>query len=218
MDRVVLKVSQRSERGKGEVKQLRQKGLTPAVVYGELGNEVISVDTIDFENILKNHRTLGSIVFNIEFDASGKNRATVVREIQRHPLNGQILNIDFKEVSMKEKIVSQVPLVTKGDSVGIQAGGVLEQHMWEIHVRCLPTQIPDEYKVDISHLNIGDFLHVSDLPQDGDIEVSEAPKELILAIGTPRKATEFDTEEGEEAPSEPEVTGQKNAAEDESAE
>ena len=219
MDRIALEVVQRNARGKKDVKQLRRKGFVPAVVYGNLGNDVFSVDSVIFENILKQHRTFGSIVFSLEFDGSSKDRLAIVREVQRHPLTGQMLNIDFKEISMKEKIVSKVSLIATGNAPGVQMGGILEQHMWEISVCCLPGQIPDEYKVDISELNVGDFVYVADIPRNENIEIIDDDKELILAIVSPRKATPEEEADvpGEGGVAEPEVTKQKSVTEKESS-
>ena len=211
MKNVLLKVKGREATGSSKSKHLRASGLIPAVVYGAQGTEVISVDNHSLADILKHHRTAGSVVLTLEFDAGLPSRSAIIQEMQRHPLTFEILNVDFKEISLKENLVSKVPVVTKGDSPGVQVGGVLEQHLWEIKVSCLPMDIPEEFRIDISTLDVGDFLHVRDLPLSGKVRIEENPKEMVLAIIAPRKENEDET--SEEAPKELEVTSERKSDE-----
>ncbi|OED34319.1 hypothetical protein AB834_06795 [PVC group bacterium (ex Bugula neritina AB1)] len=218
MKNVILEVKKRNEKGKKEVKNLRKEGLTPAVLYGTSGNEVISIDTVEFENVLSHSSSVGSLLFELKGGDLFDTRLTVVREIQEHPLTHKILNVDFQEISMKEKMVFTLPISLVGEEDATSLGGVLEQHMWEIKVRALPESVPSKYKVDISGMKMGEFLHVSDLPSDENVEVSEDAKELILAVVAPRKDSDDSAVEDEEVGAkEPEVTRQKAELKEETA-
>ena len=205
MDKVILKAEKRQAGGSSSAKVLRSEGFVPSVVYGTKGNEVISVKTHDVEYILNHHKSFGNFVVSLEFEDKKENRLTMIQEIQQHPLTGGLLNIDFKEVSMEEKVESMVSVVPKGDCEGIKLGGVLEQHMWDIKIKCLPMDMPEEYRVDITNLQIGQIIHVSDLPVQGSIEILETSTEIVLAIIAPRTDSDSD-EENTEGPTEPIVS------------
>jgi large subunit ribosomal protein L25 len=113
---------------------------------------------------------------------------------------------------LKERVVSKVPVVTKGDSPGVQVGGVLEQHLWEIKISCLPMDIPEDFRIDVSTLNVGDFLHVSDLSPPEKVTIEESPTDMVLAIIAPRKENEGET--SEDLPSELEVTSERKSNEE----
>lgn len=206
MDKVILKVEKRQAGGSGAAKNLRKDGRVPGVVYGTQGHEIVSVNTHDLETILSHHRSIGSFFLDLEFADAKDNRTVVIQELQHHPLSGALLNIDFKEVSMKVKIETKIPLVAKGDSEGLKAGGVLEQHMWDIKIVCLPTDMPEEFRVDITDLQIGQLVHVSDLESPEGVEIVDSSEDLVLAIIAPRTTDESSEDESDEdAPKEPEV-------------
>ena len=209
MDSIVLNINLRDQKGSNSVRKVRKNGLTPAVVYGNFGNKVIAVDTVDFESTIKKYKSINTIVFDLKCKEDDSSILSIISEIQRHPLTNEIYNIDFKEVSLKEKVAVDVPLVTYGDCVGIKLGGILEQHMWSISIECLPNAIPEEYRVDISALTVGDFLHVSELPEQEGINIVSNEKDLVLAIVASRKSLSAEATE-ESSSTEPEVTKQKN--------
>lgn len=110
---------------------------------------------------------------------------------------------------MDEKIVVTVPLVLVGDAPGVKAGGVLQQLLREIEVQCLPLDIPENIEVDISGLEIGSSISVSDIETGDKLEVVTAPEEVIATVTVPADITEEETGEGEEESAEPEVIGEE---------
>jgi len=118
--------------------------------------------------------------------------------------------VDFQVLHKGEKVIVEVPVVLKGEPVGLKKGGVMEQLIRELEVRAVPAKLPSAIEVDVSHLDIGDAIHVRDLQVEEGVEILEDPEQTVVTILAPKKAAEEEEappEEGEaaagEAPSEP---------------
>jgi large subunit ribosomal protein L25 len=207
---ITLEVKPRAETGKGPASRYRAAGLVPAVFYGPAVEPLsLLVDAKQMSQAL--HTEAGAnVLINLRVD--GTSRLTVPREIQRHPIRGTILHVDFVNVARDQKISAQVPVQTVGESHGVKEGGVLDQHTHEVEVEAFPTDIPSAIEVDITALGIGDTLHVSDLKAPAGVEVLTPEDQMLVAVIEARvtdvevadaaEAAEAAAEAGEEAASE----------------
>lgn len=185
---ITLDVKPRTETGKGPASRYRASGLVPAVFYGPAAEPVsLLVDAKQMSQAL--HTEAGGNVL-INLNVEGTSRLTVAREVQRHPIRGTILHVDFVNVARDRKIEAQVPLHLVGDSHGVHEGGVLDQHMHELHVEAVPTDIPTAIEVDISGLGIGDSLHASDVKAPSRVEILTPGEEMIAAVIESRVVSE----------------------------
>ena len=208
-----LKGARRSEVGKGVARKLRVDGRIPAVYYGR-GEEPIPlvVGLRELEDVI--HRAEGSNVIvdlKVEGDA-GADRKALIREIQRDPVAGSILHLDLQHILLTERIVVEVPIVLVGTPIGVKdGGGILEHLLREVEVECLPTDIPSKLEVEVSALNIGDSLHVSDIQAERVVIRTEADR-AIAAVVPPTILEEVKPAE-EAAPAEPELVKEKKEEE-----
>jgi len=194
----------RTGTGKGVARSLRRKGRIPAVLYGpELDGTVhLSVDAHDAELLFRSVSVENTII-NLEVEngtgsAAGRYR-TLVREVQTHPWKGSLLHVDFLRVRRGVTVDLMVPVRLVGTPVGVEMGGVLEQVVHDLPVRCTPGSIPDAVEVDVSRLAIGDSLTVGDIELGAGVEVTvESGRTLCSLAG--RRITEDDEAEEEEDP------------------
>ncbi len=196
-DQVSLSVDVRAKSGKKVAKQLRYRGQLPAVVYGENAASVAcSVDYRALSDLLKAHGRNAII----SLSAGDGSQSTIIKDIQYHPVRGEILHVDFHRIDLTRKIVVDVPVHATGSAVGVRIGeGILEQMLHEIEVECLPTDIPDHIAVDVSALEIGDSLHVSDIVLDGDdLSIVTDSDRTMFAVAAPALVIEEEEEEDEE--------------------
>ena len=179
-----LQGERRTGVGKGVARKLRQAGRIPAVYYGR-GEEPIPlvVGLKDLQDVIE--RAEGSnVIVDLKVDGSGSaDRKALIREIQRDPVGGHILHLDLQHISLTERIVVEVPIVLLGIATGVKdGGGILEHLLREVEVECLPTDIPSRLEVDVSALNIGDSLHVSDLKADRVEIITEADRAIATVV------------------------------------
>ncbi len=196
-DQISLNVDVRAKSGKKVAKQLRYRGQLPAVVYGENAASVAcSVDYRALSDLLKAHGRNAII----SLSAGDGSQSTIIKDIQYHPVRGEILHVDFHRIDLTRKIVVDVPVQATGSAVGVRIGeGILEQMLHEIEVECLPTDIPDHIAVDVSALEIGDSLHVSDIVLDGDdLSIVTDSDRTMFAVAAPALVIEEEEEEDEE--------------------
>jgi large subunit ribosomal protein L25 len=197
LDNIDLKAQVRTTKGNGPARAMRREGWIPAVLYGpKTDPSMISIEARDLENILK-YGSIGRRIINLEIDGVKAARATMVKEMQTHPISQSVLHIDFYEVDMARKIKVNVPVTTTGVSSGVELGGMLQIIRRELEVYCLPNAIPQEISIDISELDIGDSVHVDDIETKGDVEIPFDVNFTVLTILSPKKAEEED-EEAEE--------------------
>src|SRR6266513_649731 len=160
---VKLTAERRTAIGRSAVRKLKAAGSVPAVIYGAKDKpEALQVSKRDI-NALLSHAAGENIL--VELEIAGKSRLALVQEVQHAPLGGAILHVDFHAVSMDEKIQADVPLEPTGTANGVKnMGGLLEQNLRSLAIECLPRDLPDVLKVDVSALNIGDAIHVREIP------------------------------------------------------
>ncbi|MDP3731852.1 MAG: 50S ribosomal protein L25 [Candidatus Omnitrophota bacterium] len=222
MEEIILEIQPREELGKNKVKDLRGKGFIPAVVYAEgKKSQAIKISHRQLWQLIHQHR-LESMVINLKMqeDKKQKGRACLIKEIQYHPVKGDIIHVDFNEISLTKVIKVNVPVVSKGEPIGVkQEGGSLEQILWEIEVECLPADIPKAIEVDVSRLKMGDAVHIKDITFPPNIKVLNALEAIVFSVTAPiKEEVAAPAAEGEEK-QEPEVIKEKKevAAEGEEA-
>ena len=213
-----LKGERRTGVGKGVARKLRQTGSIPAVYYGR-GEDpiVLTVGLKDLQDVIE--RAEGSnVIVDLKVDGDGAgDRKALIREIQRDPVGGHILHLDLQHISLTERIVVEVPVVLLGIAVGVKdGGGILEHLLREVEVECLPTDIPSKLEVDVSALNIGDSLHVSDLKAER-VEILTEGDRAIATVVPPTVLEEAKPAE-EGAAAEPELVKEKKEEEAEGKE
>ena len=215
MAEVNLAVEKRTAKGKQEVKRLRKSGFIPGVVYGK-HTEAMSIQIGDREFFKLAHgehgASLGSILINLDIKVDKKKakKVTLIKEIQHDPVTSEVRHIDFNEVSLKEKIHAHIPVSTVGTSRGEKQGGILDQTLREVEISCLPTDLPEEIKVDISNLGLHESIQVSDIDIGDKVQILTDKDLSIASIIVQRVVEEVEEAVEEEAElEEPEVIGRK---------
>ncbi|HEY8900741.1 MAG TPA: 50S ribosomal protein L25 [Chthoniobacterales bacterium] len=192
---VKLSARPRPEAGRNAVKQVRARGAVPAVIYGAHETPAnLEVDRKAIENVLA-HAANEHVLVDLDID--GANKLSLIQEIQRHPVRGTILHVDFHAVSRTETVASEVPIEPTGEAVGVKThGGLLQQQLRTLHIECLPQNLPDLLTVDVSALEIGASIHVKDIQlpagvtsvTDGDITVFLVSEPKVAEEATPAAA------------------------------
>ncbi len=221
MEEIFLDVEPRQDLGRGKVKDLRDKGFIPAVVYKEgKVSQAVTVAHRQLLQLLHQHRLEGTIInLRLEADKKQKGRPCLIKEIQYDPVLGHIIHVDFHEISLTKAIRINVPVAAKGEPIGVkQEGGSFEHILWEIEVECLPTDIPKQIEVDVSGMKMGDAIHVRDLPVSSNIKVLNDPAITVMQVVAPMKEEVVAPAAEGEAPLEPEVIKEKKEVTEEGAE
>ena len=209
MANATLKASRRDGGGKGDARKLRGVGRVPAVLYGHGDRtESLAVDAHELE-LLLNHVNPENTLIGLDIDGS---RADVlIREIQRHPWRPEVLHVDFLLVHGDETLKLDIPVRLTGTPVGVMdEGGVLDQVLYELHVECLPRNIPEAADVDISGLHVGDSVRVGDISIPNVTILMDADL-AVASVLQPRVQEEAPA--GDEAAPEPEVLRAKSTEE-----
>lgn len=175
--------------------KVRRDNQVPGVIYGS-GMEPIHVGLpeADISQLLQR----GTANMLIELTAGKKKYTVMVKELQRHRVKGDVLHLDFYAVDLAHKLITAVPIHLVGESPGVKEGGILQQQTREIEVRCLPTEIPHAFEVDISDLEIGSSKAVGDMCLADDLEIITPETEVVVSILAPRLEVVDETDEAEE--------------------
>jgi large subunit ribosomal protein L25 len=215
LEQIELKANIRKNTGKGPARVLRRDGRMPAVLYGpDQVPVLLSINVKELENISKKYN-LSQVPLNLVIeDSKSGTKKVMVKELQTHPVSMNYLHIDLYEIAMDRKIKVNVPVVTRGKSVGVELGGVLQIVRRELEVFCLPSEIPESIEIDITDLDVGDSVHVDEIPLEGEIEISAAMNFTVLTILSPKVEVEEVEEEEEELEEEAEVEGEEEAPEE----
>lgn len=188
----VIVTKKRAATGKGPSHADRRSGQVPAVLYGE-GVAVplhLVVERGQLEKLLTSHGE-GSIV-TLQVEGEG-DRPAMIKEVQHHPVRGNVIHVDFQGISLRKKIRTALPLTLKGTPEGIKEGGVLQHQLREVEVECLPQDLPEHLVADISKLGIGDTLFVRDLEVPPAIKLLTEENEVIATVLPPIKEEEEPT-------------------------
>ena len=206
-----LIAKKRSLEGSSNARRLRGTGNLPGVVYGSGKTPVsIEVDTHEFEQIL-HHHTSESLLIKINLEDEG-DLSVLVKDVQHHPVSSELIHVDLLRVEANKPISVDITLELVGDAAGVKVGGILDHVMHSIAVECLPGDLVEAFKVDVSKLEIGQSLHISDLNLDSKYKIL-VDEELIVAGVSGPQAEEEEVEE-DEAGTEPEVITEKKDEDD----
>ena len=197
MSNLVVEAEPRTELGKNANRRLRASGLIPGVIYGRSTESIsVSVNPKKIFSII--HSDTGqNTIFKLELNSKKLN--VLIRDLQVDPVRGHLLHADFQTIAMDETRVFEVPLDPQGEAEGVKEGGILDIVVREIEVECLPTDVPDQIQIDVSDLEIGDALRVSDLTFESDkVSILSSPELVLLTVTPPKVEIEEEVVEGEE--------------------
>ncbi|MFP7171834.1 50S ribosomal protein L25/general stress protein Ctc [Terribacillus sp. 7520-G] len=186
---VKLKADKRVNHTKSYIKELREEGIIPAVVYGN-GKEPVSV-AVDSIDLLKTVRDEGKNAI-ISLDIKGDAVDVMLHDYQTDPLKGGLVHADFYVVNMSEARNVEVPIQLEGEAPGSKEGGVLQQPLYDLEISAKPNDIPDQITVDVSKLGVGDSISVGDLPTDGAYEILTDADTTIATVTAPTAEIETD--------------------------
>lgn len=181
-----LQMKKRAAVRKSEALRLRREGQIPAVIYkrGEHGEDV-SVSETEFNTHLRHIQSgrLPTTVFNLT-DEHGKERPSIVKEIQYNPVNYQVIHLDFEELHKDQHVKVKVPIEFTGvvDCIGVKLGGTLRHVIRHVKVRCLPKDIPACFNVDVRNMALGDSKRLSDLEIPKNVKPIANLKEVAVII------------------------------------
>lgn len=191
-DRLLIKAVSRDKAGK-TVSGIRRVGFIPAVLYGHGVSSVnIALENKAFEKIMP--KLSSSTLLNVSIDAENEPRAVLVSEVQRNPMTGQPMHVDFHQVRMNETIEAMVPLIFQGESFAVKdLGGTLVKSINEIQVEALPQNLPESIVVDIALLKDFDArISVGDLKVGDDVKVLGNLEDIVAVVTPPRSEAEME--------------------------
>jgi large subunit ribosomal protein L25 len=207
---VKLKVEKRTVVGRNAIKKIKSQGLVPGVIYGSQTEPMpLQVEARALTNVLA-HALSEHVLVELEIadGSQSTNRLALIQEVQHHPLRPELLHVDFHAVSATEKITSEVPIEAVGDALGVRTfGGLLEHSLRTLEVECFPQDLPEIVRIDVSNLNIGESLHVRDIPLPSGVEALTAADLTVVSVVASRVGEEV--VEAAEAPAAPEVITEK---------
>jgi large subunit ribosomal protein L25 len=205
--RTTLNVKKRDTGGSAEARRLRASGEIPGVLYGDgKPAHTFSVGERELRRVLTGDHGLHAIL-DIVIEGSQKPHHAVLKDYQLHATRNRLLHVDFHEVRLDRAIQAQVVVELVGQAQGAIEGGVLQQPTREVNVEALPMEIPDRFTLDVSALQIGDALRVSDIPAHDGVTLLDDPETVLASVTVPTKVEEpeevveeEELAEGEELP------------------
>lgn len=182
-----IKAEKREGTGTTVARRLRRTGVVPAVIYGAKQREyAIQLDAKSFSDVARRQASHNFLV-NLEIEgAQEKTKLAIVQDIQRNPLNGALIHVDFRAVNENDTIHAVVPIELHGEPVGVKAGGLLEQLVHEIEVFCRPGDLPERIINDVEAIELGQTLKVSDLNLPKGVSVKMDGEVLVAIINQTR--------------------------------
>jgi len=204
---IVVRAKPREGRGKNDSRRARRGGEIPVTVYGGDGETIAALAPLgELAAILRSDSGFNTI-FTLDVEGVGPSEV-MFRERQIDPVRGRLIHADFKRLVSGQKIEVTVPLRLVGEPVGVrEQGGILEQIVRSIDIRCEPREIPEVLEVDVTNLSVHDVLHVSDIPTSEKIEILEAADAVIATVGIIKEEEVVVAPVEGEEPAEPEVIG-----------
>jgi large subunit ribosomal protein L25 len=207
-ERIRLEVEEREQRGTRVSRRLRKDGMIPGVLYGR-GNKPhpICVPERELRRVLTGDHGLHAIL-DVVLAGQKSTHASILKDYQVDPIRGKIEHFDLQEVRLDQPIQSAVVIELIGESVGTKAGGVLSQVNREVRVEALPMEMPDRLELDISAMEIGDTLRLSDLPAREGVTFLDDPETVLANVTVPTRVEEPEPEEVEGEEGEEGVEGE----------
>ncbi|MBW2278304.1 MAG: 50S ribosomal protein L25 [Deltaproteobacteria bacterium] len=203
MEFAKLTATTRQLTGKGPARRMRRDGRVPAVIYGQKFETMpISVIPKDLTNALSGPLKINTVL-SIQIEGGDaktpKEIHAIVRDHQYHPVQRDLLHVDFLAIDVEKPVNVGIPLVTKGRSLGEQEGGTLTVHYREIPVECRPADIPAFLEIEVSELELNGHVHARDREMPENVTIALAPEISLITVLAPRAEVEEEVpEEGEE--------------------
>ena len=193
MEHKTLSVELRKEFGKGPARRLRSAGKIPAVIYGAKENKSIVVDAREFG---KKFKTISeNTIITLEI---GKDHCDVlIKDYVNDIIKSEIEHVDFFEIEKGKLLKTHIPVVLTGNAPGVKEGGILVQKINDVEVECLPKDIPSIFEINLDNLEIGNSIHVSEIPELKGVTMLANPEDTVVVVNHP-KAVEEEAVEGEE--------------------
>jgi large subunit ribosomal protein L25 len=214
-EEIIVRAEQRLGRGKNESRRLRSRGMVPVTVYGGNAEAVSAAAPLSELAAILRSETGHNTIFTIDVDGVGPSEVLFLHR-QIDPVRGRLIHADLRRLVSGQKIEVTVRLELDGEPLGVtDGGGILEQLLREVEIRCAPREIPEAIHVDVSGLNVHEVLHVSDLKVGENIEILTEPEIVIATVSVVREEV-AEPVVVEETAAEPEVIG-KGKKEDEEA-
>ncbi|GLO64274.1 50S ribosomal protein L25/general stress protein Ctc [Oceanobacillus kimchii] len=208
---VKLNATKREDLTKSATKQIRLSGRVPAVVYGKAKDpKNVSVDSVELVKTVRDEGRNAIISLQVENNSVD----VMLHDYQIDPIKDELLHADFYIVNMSEEMDVNVAVRLDGESKGEKEGGVLQQPFYEILVRAKPNEIPEEIVIDVSDLDVGDSIMVSDIKVVGNYEILEDPDTSVVSITPPTTEEDLETDDVDEN-AEPELVGAEKDSTDE---
>jgi large subunit ribosomal protein L25 len=187
MKSVPLNANSRTQSRRGGSKKLRTSGIIPAVIYGRQQEpQKLEISSKDLEALIHHSVSENLLVdLSVKDDARPK-RLALVQEVQHHALSGKVLHVDFHEVAENEKVTIMVSVETTGEAAGVKnGGGILEHVLFKVKVRALPKDLPEAIMLDVSHLEIGQAIHIGDIKAAPGVEILGDKHISVIAVAAP---------------------------------
>ncbi|MFN2595696.1 MAG: 50S ribosomal protein L25 [Pyrinomonadaceae bacterium] len=205
---ITVRAELRQGRGKNDSRRLRARGFVPVTLYGGEGEAVAAAAPLRELAAILRSDTGHNTIFTLDVDGVGASEVLFL-DRQIDPVLGRLVHADLRRLVKGQKVEVTVPLHLVGEPVGVrEQGGVLEQIVRQLEIRCEPRSIPDAIDADVSNLGVHDVLHVSDIPVSEGVEILSAPETVIATVGVVREEpveAPAPVEGEEAAPAEPEV-------------
>ncbi len=197
MAEIKLTATTGREQGTGPSKRIRAEGKIPGVVYG-LGADPVSV-TVEWRPLRAALTTEAGLNALIDLDVDGDVALTIVKEMQRHPIKGNVLHIDFLRVSADAEITVDVPIVLEGEAEEVEReGGTVDHVMFTLAINAKPADIPNDLTVDVSGLTLGDTIRVGDLTLPKGVSTDVDEEEAVVTTQIAATVEDEPAAEGEE--------------------
>ena len=210
MEAQQISVKKRNLEGSSASRRMRHTGLLPGVIYGTDTNPLaVELETHAVEQVLHNHAS-ETILVDIDLEGEGS-VSVLLKEVQHHPVSGALLHVDLQRVAANQTLQVEVSLELVGEPEGVKLGGLLDQVMHTIMVECLPADLPETVNVDVSELEIGSALHVSDLKLGNKVSILSDADAVVAGVSAPK--VELEEDEDEDVGAEPEVITEKPSEE-----
>lgn len=209
MQRVDLNAEERKDFKKGAAGRLRRMGKIPAIVYGHREPKAVSIDEVEFNR--KFHTVSENVLINLKTD--DETYDVLVKNYQEDILADRIMHIDFYEIEKGKLLRTHVPVHIEGTSPAVKEGGILDHRLQELEVECMPQDIPEVFTVDVSNLESGDAIHVSDIEVPDGVKIMNNEDQVI--VGITHAKVELVEEEEELEEEEMLEEGEEAAAEEE---
>lgn len=189
MKSIALSGNKRADRGTSKANILRKEGKIPCVIYGGKENAHFTINEVKFDKVINSPD-----VYFIDLDIDGTKVKAIIKETQFHPVTDKVIHVDFLEIDENKPVTVNLPIITKGNSKGVQNGGKLRMVTRKLRINGLPSALPETIEIDITDIKIGESVKVEDLNLEG-LTVLDAANSVVIAVKRSRVAVEEEEEE-----------------------